>query len=139
MPITESRLKAGTLTFDVSGTPVSFATQATNVRLTPAKEDGEDRLEVLSGDVKEGDATTTWVMAVKAIQDFTDPAGFVAFALTNDGELAEYEWAPAGAGEVAYAGSCTVQAVEIGGDVNARLETEAEWPCTGAPTPTYPA
>jgi len=140
VPIREDRLKAGTLSLTVGAGPaVEFATQATNVKLTPSSKEDGDRLEVLSGDTIEPDRLTEWVLAITAVQDFSDTAGFVAFALDNDGELATYTWAPQGITGVSYAGSCTVAAVEIGGDVNARLTTDAEWPCTGKPTPTYPA
>jgi hypothetical protein len=30
-----------------------------------------------------------------------------------------------------------VRPLEIGGDVGIRLDVEAEWRCTGTPTPTY--
>lgn len=138
MPIREDRLKDGTLTLDIGGTPVSFATQATNIKLTPESDEDGDQLEVLSGDTIEPDRVTSWVLGITAVQDFGDPAGFVAFALTNDGELATYTWAPQGVSGVSFTGSVTVQAVEIGGEVNKRLTTDAEWPCTGKPTPTYP-
>lgn len=135
MPITESRLKTGTLTLDAT----SFATQATNVRLTPKTDSSGDSLEVLSGDTITPDDETTWSLAITAVQDFDDPAGFVNFAMTNAGEVVAYTWAPAGAEGVSYAGNVRVRPVEIGGDVNARLTTDAEWPCQEAPTATYPA
>lgn len=137
MPIREDRVKDGTLSLTIGAMPVDFATQATNIRLTPSTDEEGDRLEVLSGDTIEPDRVTSWVMAITAVQDFSDSAGFVAYALDHDGEQATYTWAPQGAAGVSYAGTVTVQAVEIGGDVNARLTTEAEWPCTGKPVPTY--
>lgn len=135
MPITESRLKNGTLTIDGH----AFNTQATNVRLTPKTDDTGDTLEVLSGDTIAPDDTTTWSLVIDAVQDFTEPTGFVNFAMQNAGDVVAYTWAPNGAGEVSYAGTVKVRPVEVGGDVNARLTTSAEWPCQQAPTPTYPA
>lgn len=134
MPITDSRLKAGTLTID----SVPFATQATNVRLTPRTDETGDRLEVLSGDIVDPEDETTWSLVIEAVQDFDDPAGFIAFSLANAGDSVAYVWKPNAAG-VSYAGTVKVRPVEIGGDVATRNTTSAEWPCGEAPTPTYPA
>lgn len=135
--ITDSRLKAGTLTFDVSGVPVSFASQATNVRLVPKTDEEGDALETLSGDTITPDDVTTWTLNITAVQDFDDPDGFVAYALANAGELVDFDWKPNATG-ASFAGVVKVRPVEIGGDVNSRNTTGAEWPLDGEPTPTYP-
>ncbi len=134
MPITESRLKAGTLTLDA--TP--FATQASNVSLDPKTDDQGDTLEVLSGDTITPDDVTGWTLHIEAVQDFDDDAGFVAFALERAGDVVPYSWRPNAAG-VTYTGTVRVRPVQIGGDVNARLSTSADWPCQETPTPAYPA
>lgn len=134
MPIMESRLKSGTLTLDA----IPFATQATNITLTPKTDEVGDALEVLSGDEILPDDETTWTLAIEAVQDFDEVDGFVAFTLANAGELVPFTWKPNATG-VSYAGSCKVRPVEIGGDVNARVTTKAEFPVNGAPVPTYPA
>lgn len=133
MPITESRLKAGLLTIDGQ----QFATQATNVRLVPRTDDRGDTLEVLSGDTITPDEQTSWSLVIVAVQDFDEPAGFLNYALANAGEVVAYTWRPSAAG-VSYAGTVKVRPLEIGGDVNARLTSDAEWACQQAPTPTYP-
>lgn len=134
MPITDSRLKNGTLTLDA----LPFATQATNVRLVPSTADVGDSLEVLSGDTVDPDEETTWSLAITAVQDFDDADGFVAFALDNAGDVVPYSWKPNADGPT-FAGNVRVRPVEIGGDVASRLTTDAEWPCQETPTPTYPA
>lgn len=133
MPITQSRLKAGTLTLDA----LPFATQATNVRLVPKTDEQGDRLEVLSGDSITPDDSTDWALVITAVQDFDDEAGFVAFAMANAGDVVPYSWKPNATG-VTYTGTVKVRPVEIGGDVDARLTTDAEWPCQETPTPAYP-
>lgn len=134
MPITESRLKTGTLTLG----GVSFATQATNVRLVPSTDEDGDALEVLSGDEILPDDVTSWALAMTAVQDFDEPDGLIAYSITNAGDVVAGVWAPNATG-VSYAFNVKVRPLEIGGDVNARLTTEAEWPIEGDPTPTYPA
>lgn len=133
-PIVDSRLKAGTLTLDA----VSFASQATNVRLEPNTDEEGDALETLSGATISPDDTTTWSMVIVAIQDFDDPVGFIAFALDNAGDLVPFSWKPNADGPT-FAGTVRVRPVAIGGDVNARNTTTATWPLDGAPTPTWPA
>ena len=132
MPINESRLKTGTLTLNA----LPFATQATNVKLSPKTDESGDALEVLSGDEILPDDETTWSLLIEAVQDFDDVAGFVAFTLANAGTVMPFVWQPNATG-VSYAGSCKIRPVEIGGDVNARLTTSAEFPVQGDPIPTY--
>lgn len=132
MPITDSRLKAGTLTLD----GVDYNTQATNVKLTPSTDEVGDPVETLSGDEILADDETSWVMAITAVQDFDDVAGFIAFCLENAGQSVTYSWQPNAVG-VTYAGTVKIRPVEIGGDVNKRNTTDAEFPCNGAPVPTY--
>lgn len=134
MPITESRLKTGTLTLNA----LPFATQATNVKLSPKTDETGDSLETLSGDQILPDDETTWSLLIEAVQDFDDSAGFVAFTLANAGDVVPFVWTPnANATSVSYAGTCKIRPVEIGGDVNARLTTSAEFPVQGDPIPTY--
>jgi hypothetical protein len=138
MAVVVSKLKAGTLT--VGG--VSFACQATNVRLVPPEQPGADKAEeTLCGDPlpDEGDTGSVWSLRITAVQDFTDADGFSAYTWTHQGEELPYTWAPVGADGPSYAGTVTVWPVEIGGDVNRRLTADAEWRCTDKPTRTEAA
>ena len=130
MAVTVSRLKTGTLMLDT--TP--FATQATNVRLVPPEAPkGDDAGEVLSGDPLPAETEAKWTMALVAVQDFDDPAGFVNFTWTNQGEKVPYSWTPNEGGPT-FSGVVTVWPVELGGDVAKRLTTEAEWELEDKPT-----
>ena len=136
MTIIDSRLKVGTLTIDA----VSFASQATNVTLTPKTDQEGDPIEVLSGETITADDLTSWEMQIEAIQDFDDPDGFVNFALANAGELVAYSWKPNDSPDCpTYSGSVRVRPVPIGGPVATRNITAAAWPIDGMPTPSYPA
>lgn len=135
MPLTESRQRNGTLTLDAT----AFAFQMTAVSLEPKTDEDGDPIEVLSGDALAADETTTWTLKFTALQDFTDAAGLVNWALTNAGDTVPFVWAPAGAGagKPTYNGNVKVRALTIGGEVNKRLDTPGEWPVIGEPTPTY--
>lgn len=133
MTIKESKLKNGTLSFG-GATPIDFACQATNVRLTPSFDEG-DVTETLCGDSITGDIKTTWVLAGTSIQDFDDPAGFQMYAFSLNGENVPFTWKPNTTGGT-WSGTVRVKALEIGGDVNTRLTTDFEWSISGAPVLT---
>lgn len=126
MAIKDHRLKTGTLTVD----GIAFQSQATNVTLEPDVDEEGDQLEVLSGETEEPEEVYTWALNVTAIQDFDDPAGFVRFAKDNAGEVVPFSWRPNATGAT-FSGSVKVRPVPIGGDVNTRLDTSAEWPVVG--------
>ena len=134
MPITDSRLKVGVLTLD----SIAFDSQSTNVRLEPKTAEQGDAIEVLSGETITPDDETTWQLVIVAIQDFDDSEGFQAFSLDRAGDLVAYSWKPNAAGPT-FTGTVRVRPVPIGGDVASRLSVTAEWPCEGAPTPSWPA
>lgn len=136
MSITESKLKVGTLTFVVGvADPVSFACQATNVRITPDHNEDGDAVETLCGDKLTPDTVRADALNITAIQDFTDPDGFVAFSWANDLDVATVSWKP-NVDAPTYSGVVQVRAVEVGGEVNKRITTDAEWPFQTAVTVT---
>lgn len=138
MPITESKIKSGLLTFDPdgagAGAALDFSCQPTNVRITPNHDEDGDPIETLCGDSLGADETRTDTLAITAIQDFTDSAGFQRFSWEHDGEAMPFTWQPTGASGPTFAGSVKVRAVEVGGDVNKRLTVDVEWPCVGVVT-----
>jgi hypothetical protein len=135
MPVVTSKVKEGTLTFGDT-TPVDFSCQPTNVRLTPTT-NSEDPLETLCGDTAAGTGSTTWELTGTAIQDFTDPAGFLMYCFDHVGEIVPFTWLPT-ADSAEWSGSVTVVALEIGGDVNTRITTDFAFPIQGTPTYTPP-
>jgi hypothetical protein len=133
----ESKQRNGTLT--LGGTFTAVAGQASNVVISPKHNDGGDALELLDGTTLTGDGTTDWTLKGKAVQDWSDPAGFTEYTWDNDGDEVAYEWQPMGVAGPKYSGTVRVKALEVGGDVGKRLEHEFEWPLTGKPNVTRPA
>lgn len=129
MATTDSRLKTGLLTLDA----LTFAGQSTSVTLTPPKAKASGSDEVLDGTVL-GDDTSAdpWVLAIEAIQDFTNAAGLQKFLFDNEGDTVPYSWKPNATGPT-FSGSVVVVAAEIGGSVASRLKTKVEMSCTGKP------
>lgn len=139
MPITESKIKSGSLILGAGETESAvFNTQATNVSLSPKSKDAGEPVEVLDGSQLASDATTEWSLKAKAIQDFTDPAGLQSYSWDHDGETVPYIWKPAGNAGPSFAGNVRVGALEVGGDVAKRLDVDVEWQLTGKPAKTFP-
>lgn len=126
MPIKEDKLKDGLLTLDA----VEFAAQATNVSVEPTHDEDGDPVETLDGSQLTPDVTRGDTLKITAIQDFTDVAGFVNFTWENDLVTVPFSWKPRAAGPT-YSGNVQVRAVTVGGEVNKRITTEAEWTCEG--------
>jgi hypothetical protein len=126
MPIIDSRVRSGTLTLDET----SFATQATNVTLTPTHEDDGAAVEVLDGSELPAAKKRRNTLAIDAVQDFDDPDGFIAFTWTNDITDVAFSWTP-GPESPTYSGTVQILALEVGGDVGSRLTTSASWEVVG--------
>jgi len=131
MTIIDSRVRDGVLTLD----GVSYATQATNVRITPSHEEQGARLEVLDGSEIMPALRRRNTLALEAIQDFDDAEGLIAFSWTTDTTEQTFSWTP-GPSAPTYSGSVQVLAIEVGGQVGERLTTTAEWEVVGDVTVT---
>ncbi|MFI6688909.1 hypothetical protein [Streptomyces sp. NPDC050485] len=136
MTIVESKLKEGILVFGPKDTPTLTAScQATAVTLEPSQEDSGEAVEVLCGDSLAASTKTSWVLKFTGIQDWESKEGFINFAFDNDGTQVAFSWQPVKDGPT-YSGTCGVAAVVIGGDVNTRITSDAEWPVVGKPVRT---
>jgi hypothetical protein len=136
MPIVQSRVKKGVLTFGVAPDTHDFSCQPTNIRLTPTT-NTEDPLETLCGDTAAGTGSTTWALAGTSIQDFDDPEGFLMHCFDHNGEVVDFSWQPNETSGT-WTGQITVQALEIGGDVNTRITSDFTFPVNGTPVYTAP-
>lgn len=137
MAITDSRNKEGTLTLDGD----AFGVQATAVSLNPSVSTEGDSVETLSGDTIDPDEVIDWTLNIEAIQDFTDPAGFIEFCRANAGSTVAFVWYPQGSVVAAdnpkYAGTVKVRPAVIGGGVNVRLTSSVEFPVVTLDDPDY--
>jgi hypothetical protein len=80
MTITDSRVRAGELTLDGD----SYATQPTNVRITPSHDSDGDRIEVLDGSEIQPTYRRRNTLNIEAIQDFDNDAGLIALSWDQD-------------------------------------------------------
>jgi hypothetical protein len=146
MAVTESRLKTGKLT--LGGTPpvtppgpptggTEFACQATNVTITPAFSEDGDTVETLCGDTVLATTKTDWSLTGTSIQDFDIPDSFIKYTWDNNLTEVPFAWQPNENATVFY-GVVQVRALTVGGDVNARITADFEWPINGQPDVTWP-
>lgn len=134
MTIVESRVKSGSLSLGGE----MFSCQPTNVTITPDHEGTEeDSVEVLCGDTLAGSVANvlTANLTSTSIQDFTNPAGLIAYSWAHDGEIVDFTWSPTSDTDDAWTGKVTVGALLVGGDVNTRITTDMEWKITELTTP----
>ncbi|MCF2529373.1 hypothetical protein [Yinghuangia soli] len=138
MTVTESKLKEGALVFGPADTPLlTVSCQATEVSLEPSFSDAGEAVEVLCGDDLAPSSKTSWVLKFTGIQDWENKEGFINFAFDHDGEVVPFKFTPKKGG-VAFTQDVTVKALTIGGAVNTRLTSSAEWPCAGKPQRVEP-
>lgn len=136
---TQSKLKNGSLT--LAG--IEFGCQPTNVTITPpdppSGSSSDDSTEVLCGNVLDSDSggSSSWRLTFTGIQDFEDPDGLINFSWENQGQDVPFNWAPMGTLGPSFSGTVEAWPLALGGDVNKRLTSDAEWTITtGMPTRT---
>jgi hypothetical protein len=139
MTIIESRVKQGSL---VVGGEI-FSCQPTSAAIEPANDTagGDDAVEVLCGDTLSAasGATLTANLTLTAIQDFTAPDGtesLVGYSWAHNSETVEFTWNPTADPVDEWFGKVTVQAINVGGDVNTRITSDVSWPITELTMPT---
>jgi len=97
----------------------------------------EDTVEVLCGDTLV-DATSTTLVAnltMTSIQDWTNADGLIGFAWSHDNVEVDFEWTPTSDAQDKWVGKVVPEALTVGGDVGARITSDAEWKITILTTP----
>lgn len=130
---TVSKQKNGV--FTIAGE--AFACQQTNVRIVPPEQSDDAIEEVLDGTALEGeDQAKPWKLAFTSVQDFTNDEGLQVYSWDHEGEVVAFTWAPRGTDGPSYSGLVKVSPLETGGEINRRLNVEAEWILSAKPTRT---
>lgn len=134
MPFADSRQGVGTLKLGPAPGPPTheFNTQAAAVKLTPSI-DSTDGTPTLAVPDPPPLSEVSWALNVDAIQDFTEPAGFVNYLFDNVLDENLFEWVPNTADGVKYTGTVQIVPIEVGGDVAVQVVTSVELPVVGVP------
>ena len=136
MTITDSRVYHGKLVLGgtapgVDGT--DFSCQPSNVMVTASASTSGDDLETLCGDTILAETSLAWELDFTAIQDWEDPQGLIKYSWDNALSTVPFQWIPNDTKSVEITGTVQVQPLDLGGDVNARLTSDAAWPIAGTP------
>lgn len=131
MPVTDSRVRQGVLTID----GIDHSCQPTAVSIQPdnTAAGGATELELLCGDklTEAGDsASFSANLTITAVQDFTNAAGLVAQSWKSNGATVDFSWQATASSADTWTGKVVVAALEVGGDVGARLTTPVSWTIT---------
>jgi len=130
MPVVDSRLGPGTLTFGTS--PIDATFQASTVSLMPenSQEDGTPTLGV----PKPAPITTTsWSLEGSVLQDWEDPNGFQAYCFNNAEAEVDFEFVPNTDETVAFTGRCVISPLQIGGEVAVQSTVDFSFGIVGDP------
>lgn len=136
MTITESRLYHGKLVLGGTEAGVGgedFSCQPSNVLVTATASTSGDDLETLCGDTILAETTLAWELDFTAIQDWEDPDGLINYSWDHALETVPFLWIPNNTKTLQITGAVQVQPLDLGGDVNTRLTSDAAWPINGTP------
>lgn len=136
MPAKAHATGPGQLTFGDTAALKDFSCQVTAVKLTNDS-DSDDDLPTLCGDVVPGEQTTTFTLEASFLQDY-DKEGCIAWSWENMGTQVPFTFIPNSMHDMEFAGTVTVRAMEVGGDVKKKNVSEIEWPVVGIPLMSFP-
>jgi len=136
MTVNTVTVGAGTLHIGEVGAVKSFSSQLTSCTLVPDVSTG-DAVDVLSGEQIAGERTESWTLKGKVFQDLgtasSQYSGLTEWLFTNRGTEFDFEFIPSTSGGKGVRGVLVVEAVDIGGDVKARAQSDFEWQLVGPP------
>jgi hypothetical protein len=137
MTVTQSKVRNGSLILgglDTAAGGVEFACQASAVSITSDFEEDGDTVETLCGDTVLADTAQTATLKFTSIQDFEDPDGLVRWSWDTSLQVVPFSWTPDKTKVPKITGTVQVRRLDIGGEVNKRLTSDAEWPIQSGPT-----
>lgn len=125
-------LGPGTLVFGNVGTTLDISCQVTEIKIS-AEGDSEDPEMTLCGDSVVGNRSYNWTMNITAFQDI-EKDGMIDWSWKYAGTEVPFKFVPDAATSAAVTGKVVVDPIEIGGTVNQKNKSEAEWAIAGAPS-----
>lgn len=130
-----SSYKVGPGTLHLGDTPVAFSSQVRSCVVSPSENvEEEDDLNVLSGEVLEGEDTATldWTISGTFLQDLVDD-GIIDWTWTNAGNEEAFTYVPNTAGDKRITGVVRVVPISVGGEAKTRATSDFEWAIIGTP------
>ncbi|QXG07724.1 major tail protein [Curtobacterium phage Penoan] len=123
----------GTLTIGQDDALTVFSSQVTSCKVTPSVDKG-DRVPVLSGESVAGDRTESFTLNGTFLQDFGSEGSTTEWLYEHRGEVHPFSYTPNTANGRTISGSLTVEAIEIGGDVESKPTSDFTFDLEAAPS-----
>lgn len=134
MTIVSYKVGPGTLT--LGATPLDVSSQVTACQVVPSESvDEEDDIDVLSGEVLEGEdvATVSYVLSGTFLQSLAASA-VVDYSWTNASDEVAFKYVPHTTTDRAVSGTLRLVPLAIGGTAKQRATSDFEWAIIGTPT-----
>lgn len=131
MTIQSYKMGPGTLT--LGATPLDVSCQVTACRVAASENvDTQDDVDVLCGEVLEGDETVTydWELNGTLLQDLAT-AGVVAWSWANKGTWQNFVFVPNTVGDRGITGQVRPIPLDAGGDAKTRPTSDFTWAARG--------
>lgn len=132
MPVNALTMGAGVLTIGAVDALTNLSSQTSSVRLIPSVDKGDARL-MLSGESISGDRTETWSLEGTLTQDLGAITSTTEWLFEHRGETHVFEFVPSTAKGKRITGTLEVEAIEIGGDVGTKPESDFAFALVGSP------
>ena len=131
MPAKTYTVGPGSLKFGETASELDLSCQVSSVEIT-WDSDSEDPTNVLCGDAVAGETTYTATLSVTALQDIT-AGGVIDYSWKNKGTEVPFIYVPNDKVGTTIEGRCTINPIDMGGEVKTRPTSDFEWPCIGEP------
>ena len=135
MAIQSYKVGPGTLKLGVAGA-VDVSQQVLSCTVAASENvDEEDDINVLSGDVLEGEDTVSleWTLSGSFLQDLA-ASGIVDYTWTNASVVVDFEYVPNTVKDRSIEGQVRLVPLDAGGEAKTRATSDFEWAIVGTPT-----
>ena len=110
----------------------TFESQTRSCKLVP-NVDTDDPIDVLSGEQIAGDRSEAFTLEGTFLQDFGATLSTTEWLFEHRGESHPFEYTPNNSAGKKITGTLQVEAIDIGGDVKTKAESDFEFQLLGAP------
>lgn len=121
----------GSLTLGAAGTLKTLTAQVRSCTLEPSV-DTEEPITTLSGESVAGARTESFVLTGTLLQDLGSTDGIAEWLYANAGTVVPFSFTPNTASGKEINGSVVVEAIALGGEVGAVLESDFEFKVVGS-------
>mgnify|MGYP001184918157 CR=1 FL=1 len=132
MTVKTLKMGPGDLSIGSDTNLTNFASQVKSVRVVPEVDTGDDE-PVLSGEVIPGDRTESWTLSGTLKQDFGAADSTTEWLFEHRGEQHPFTYIPSTSAGRQVTGELVVEAIEIGGDVSTKPDSDFEFRLVGPP------